>query len=343
MKKIIFLLILLLSSPSLAEGAQQKTINILTWWGYLDHPEIIRSVEKACNIKISYDQYYSNDEFLRRWRTQKNSYDIIIFSNTIYKMIQNEIPNIRSSKLSREARLYHPVIRKKYLSLKTPENVLFFMHSLTGFIYNPKTINLSANDSIFTIFQKADKKLAILIDDPVEAKKLLEIVFNTKDKNVLSYNRLKKIFPNTTIYIGNGFNQIYKDPDFAFAYTWSGTAFNKIYDGGLNYNFLIHPQLSYISSDLLAQTSNNQQSMCAASALTSREVLSLVENDDYYFSSYTDISNIKNKNFRKIYQDFMINLPRLTWIESTDANEFDRLNTSWDLIKATLADNGKQL
>ena len=74
-----------------ADVKYNRAVNILTWWGYIDYPEIINAAEKRCHAKISFDQYYSNDEFLRRWREQRDSYDIIIFSNTIYPGIKNEI------------------------------------------------------------------------------------------------------------------------------------------------------------------------------------------------------------------------------------------------------------
>lgn len=331
------LLLLLNVMPVYAENSPNY-VNILTWWGYLEHPEIVKSAEKACGAKIIFDVYYSNDEFLRRWREQKKSYDIIVFSNTIYNLIKDEIPKINNSHLWQQSKDYNVIIKNKYISRKFPKNVVFFMHCLTGFLYNTKVITISRNDSILTIFKKANHKIVILINDPYEAKKLLDLSFNKKSSflNVKYFSKLSKY---ADIYISNGLNNIYKSPNFSFAFIWSGEVIKQVKASNLSLKFLIHPQLSYVSSDLLAQINDNRGATCIANYLTDKKNISIIENKSYYFSSYTDINKIDDDYFKIIYKMFITTLPKLKWIDSVNSNEFDQLNNSWELIKLNLLKN----
>lgn len=330
-------LILFSSFLYAAKKHSLRTINILTWWGYFNYPQIINSAEKRCNAKISFDQYYSNEEFLRRWREQKDSYDIIIFSNTIFNVIKSEIKNINSN-LWKQSNNYNPIIKHYYLKNKYPKNIVYFAHTLTGFLYNSKSISLYPTDSIFTMFKKSQNKIVVIMDEPVEANKLLTLGF--KNSNY-SLGNFKRLYQDSNLYIENGFNNIYKSSDFAFAFLWSGDGIRQIKESGLNLQFLIHPNLSYISSDLLAQINKNKTSECVANYLSSEMALRIIENNYYYFSSYTNIKHITDHDFYDIYRQFLQALPKLKWIESVNTREFNKLTKSWDSIKLDLIRNNK--
>ena len=106
-------------SPVAYADAQKPTVNILTWWGYLDDPGLIARTEKACDVKISHDVYYSNDEFLRRWRGSEDNYDILIFTESIYNSAAPHLPIIETP-LWQEANDYNPVIKAHYFEKKIP-------------------------------------------------------------------------------------------------------------------------------------------------------------------------------------------------------------------------------
>ncbi len=151
--EVFFLIVLMtVSSPSQAVQNKIPTVNILTWWGYLDYPEVVSDIEKKCNVKVSYDEYYSSSEFLRRERQE--NYDIVIFSGTIYDLVKANI-GLKKSNLWRQSLNYNPIIRKHYLHSDFTPNVVYFLHSLTGFLWNPNVIDIYKNDSIFEIFKKA--------------------------------------------------------------------------------------------------------------------------------------------------------------------------------------------
>jgi ABC-type thiamine transport system substrate-binding protein len=330
---IIFFLIFLLTPLSHA-STNDKKVNILTWWDYLNYPGLIEDAEKKCRVKISFDEYFSNDEFLRRWEGQKDNYDIIIFSDTIYGIIKNRVPNIKQSTLWRQSKLYNPVVKLHYRNNKYPHNIVYYIHSMTGFLWNPENIKLSGNDSLSAIFNKASNNFVVIIDDPIEAKKLLESSLAKKSNGeALTLQNFKELIQNSEVYITNNYSQIYKKSKFAFSFTWSGEAIVDIMESHKKYEFLIHPKLSYISSDLLAQISNKNNALCVAKFLTTKNSMSVIQRNDFYFSPYTDYSNVNNPIFKDIYKKFIATLPTLPWLDSIDNNTFQKTNMAWQLIK----------
>ena len=324
-------------------AANGPTVNILTWWGYLDYPEIRQIIENKCQANISYDNYYSNTEFTRRWNTQEENYDIIIFSDTIYNSVKSEIAR-KDSDLWKLSNDYNPIIKKHYHDEKMPSNVVYFIHSLTVFLWNPALVQLNESDTIFSIFKKADNNIVVIIDDPIEAANLIGHGLDENKSNsytltknphytYLTKENFMKIADRTKVYITNDYSQIYLKPTFAFSFTWSGEAMVDLSKSGKNYNFLIHPKLSYISSDLLAVLNNKPASLCVAKTLASKEVMSVLQNKDFYFSPYADTRGIENETFKSMYQEFIKKLPTLAWVKPVSDEDFRKLSTTWKLIK----------
>lgn len=339
---MIWVLSLTFLNPVNADTAKMPTVNVLTWWGYLDNPEVSNIVRSTCHANISYDEYYSNAEFLRRFSNQKQNYDIIIFSNTIYNIIRNQI-KLDNSSLWRQSDGYNKTIRAHYLSSKYPPNIVYFEHSLTGFLWNPELIHIASNDSIADIFHKADNNPVILVDDPVEAAKLLSMNAS-KDGSPInigsSYfdlDNFKKLIQNSDVYITNqDDSSLIQEQKFAFAFYWSGDAILIMKQSQGKVHFFIHPKLSYVTTDLLAQLNNKPYVGCVASVLSSNKVLSIIQNKDYYFSPYTNTSQITDPLYKKVYMQFITELPKLSWLQTVSSDEFSRLNNTWELIKIYL-------
>lgn len=335
------LALLLTSSISHATNPKQtQTINVLTWWGYLDNKVIVNNIEKKCGVKISFDQYYSNSEFLRRYRETAHAYDVIIFSNAIYEGIRAEVPNINSSNLYRQSDRYLPAIKKHYLEGKYPKNIVYFAHSLAGFLYNPQAIKFSSGETLQEILQKSSKKIVVMMDDAVEINKLLSFdggsgkVGEVGETNFLQDSKIfKQLQLKTTLYIGNGFKKIYDDNNFAFAYIWSGEAIRRIKETNSRLKYFVHPKISYLSSDMLAENNNKIDTHCVAAYLTSESVMKVVQNDNYYFTPYSVIREDQDANLRVVYEDFLRLLPQLKWIDSIGPDDFENFNKAWDLIK----------
>ncbi len=339
LKRIICFLLMIIPLIAFADSPE-PTVNILTWWGYLDYPDMIQSAEKACHAKISFDEYYSNDEFLRRWQSQKDSYDIIIFSDTIYNIIKDKIPKFDSDKLWMNSLSYNPIVRKHYYRKKYPHNVVYFLQSLTGFVWNPAVINISEKDSIQDIFKKAGQNDVVIMDDSLEPFKLVESTLGSNlkgyDIDEFNFDNFKKLISKSNVYIANNNIQVYDSKKFAFSFNWSGDSIEILKKSKGKYRFFIHPGLSYISADLLARTSNTESAVCVSRFITSKEYSIDLQDRTYYFSPYNDVIPARDNLFQSIYKTYIRLLRSLGWLDYLNKNDFNQVNKNWQLIKISL-------
>jgi hypothetical protein len=353
-KVTLYFILLLLSLPSsYADETFSGQVNILAWFGYIsDDDQYIKAIEKECNTKIFYDQYYSGDEFLDRFQQNREDYNIIIFPETIFKLISADISN-KNSDLYQNARHYNPIIYNHYTHQKFPHNVVFFNHALMGFLYNKSVINLTEGDTIYSMLHKAGNNTVVMIDDAVETEFLLSLGIRqaTESKakfggnnslTPLKLNNFKKLYQGSSVIITNSFQKISTTPSFAFAFQWSGDAFNFLQHAP-NLTFFVHPKLSYVSSDLLANLDNKRPTVCVANALASRVFLAHMQDKIYYFSPYGDKPSKKDAMFTSFYNTWMHDLPTLPWIDSVTKARFAQLQREWNLIKLQLdEDNSKK-
>ncbi len=326
-------------SPVAYADAQKPTVNILTWWGYLDDPGLIARTEKACDVKISHDVYYSNDEFLRRWRGSEDNYDILIFTESIYNSAAPHLPIIETP-LWQEANDYNPVIKAHYFEKKFPPNVVYYAHALTGFLWNKPLVSINQNTSFQEIFSQSKGHTIALIDDPLEVKILLDTkgAHNTQsiDDSIHTFDNIETLLNNTKIIPINNYRQLSDHKDLALIFTWSGEAIRDVINNSNAWEFTINQNLSQISSDLLAQTSNSSASYCVAKHLTSKSEMNFMQNKEFYFSPYVDNSQVINKNFKKIYAQFISVLPTIKWLSTMDGDDLNKLNTAWAITKIRL-------
>lgn len=342
---LILITPLAFSTPlTLGKKSSKPYVNILTWWGYLSAtPNKIKQIEKRCGVNISYDTYYSNNEFVNRFENTEVNYDIIIFSQTVLDAVKDKI-NLPNSTLYKVSKDYNPTIRKHYQEEKLPHNVAFFMQSLTGFLYNPSVIQINKKDSVKEIFDKANKNIVVMIDDPVEANFLISLLLKRSntlmmkkaDQLSLTWNNFKSVVQNAHVIITNEPYHIIQLPNFAFAFQWSGDAIAIMEKSHGKLKFLVHPKLSYISSDLLAELNVKKSTQCVAKALTSEPYLTELQNKTFYFSPYGNYSNIKNPYFKSIYIQTLHELPYLPWIVSVSMSDFMKIKNSWSIIQYKL-------
>lgn len=343
LKKMIFGLSLLgyiCSGWSLI--SKNKQINVLSFWGYLDNPNIKTSIENKCKVRFSNDAYYTNEEFLNIFNKKADNYDIIIFSNLAYGSIKDKIANNRSS-LWKVSNDYYPYFKQYYLTHRYPHNIVFFTHALMGFMYNPEKINISSTQNIFEIFKNAGSNDVILIDDPAEVNNLLKLGYKNSDKfkynfSDLEYSKLKLVTQQSKLFITNDFNQIYTKQNFAFAFLWSGDALLYIKNSKKSYQFTLHPSLSFVCTDLLAQLKETSEAKCVAEMLETPEIMSYVQSSTYYFTPYFQ-NNVDNPQFSRLYGQTKEILPKLMWIQPL-AN-FSQYVSKWENIKLQVLEETK--
>ena len=333
MNKLLLWFIILLCAQSVAFAKQLPTVNILTWWDYLNYPWEAKEIQNKCHVKISYDEYYSDTEFARRWKNSAANYDIIIFEDTMYPAIVNKIPKIQST-LNTHAKNYNPTIKKIFNSRKYPSNIAFFFQSVTGFLWNPQNIRLNKSDSLMTIFAKAKNNYVVILDDPIVFQTLLQLGL---DKNTpVNVNSFNEVSQDSKVFITNDYDNIYTNSKFAFSYIWSGEAILDLNNVNKSFRFLVHPDVSYVSSDLLAQLNNKPGVACVANYITSKAFLTKLQNNTYYFSPYGDDSEITNQTFKQVYQSYLEELPRLSWVSPILNEEMQYLIENWKMIKLNL-------
>jgi spermidine/putrescine transport system substrate-binding protein len=342
MKTLIKLIIILISSVVLngyAFATSNQVVNVLTWWGYFDN-ETSKVIEDKCNVTMSYDTYHSNDDMLERLRSSESKYDVLIFSDTIYDAIGKEI-KLKNSDLSKKSLDYNPVIKKHFIRQHYPKNIAYFFHALTGFVWNPSVINLTNRDTVQSAFAKAKKNKVIILDDPVEINMLLSSGMRIKNANdSLSIKNIKKVTQDARVYISNNINQIYDQKDFAFSYQWSGLAYKRFVKTN-KFHFLISPDLSYISTDLIAQIKDNRGAACVANYLASKEFLTYFQVKTYYFSPYVNIEGLPEGPYKIMYKNFITNLASLRWLELPSAVQLKKFDQQWDVMKYELSKNSK--
>ncbi len=316
-----------MSQPSFSTSENLPEVNILTWWGYLVSPWVQETIMKQCHVKISFDEFYTNDDFLRRFHEYKNLYDILIFPNMDYVALKNEIIN-NNSDIYKNAEDYEKYIKRNYDQAKYPHNITYFLISFNGFLYNPNTISLSKKDTINQIFEKANSKIVILSEEPIYVFNLLNLNINqvTPDQAFSQFAALTK---NSKIIVTNTISDAYGDPQFAFAYTWPGIAIYAIETKYKNYRFMIHPKFSLVSADLLAALNNRKSTQCVANVMSSKEFLSKMQNDALYFSPYGDSNHITDSLLRQMHNEFFASLPKLKWFNSISEKKYSELNRAW--------------
>ena len=345
-KNILLTSILLIASACYASDVKKvENVNVLVWYGYLDNPEITKIVNEKCHVKMSHDIYYSNDEFLNRY---SDNYDAIIFSDTIYNLIRDKILAKKNTiDLSSTIQNFNKKIRKHYYTEDFPKNVSYFMHSLTGFWYNPAIMNIKGDSSTLEIFKQANNNIVIMLDDPVEIWFLINTALGKKSTEIhdinqsipLTYNNFEKVIKNTKVYISNNNNQIYQNPGFAFAYTWSGDVISYTEDEADKFEFYVNPGSSYVSTDLIASLSNRKATSCVVKTLLSKEVLNKVEKDTQYFSPYLDYNSVDNKRYQQLYDKALKDIELLPWLPKVNSEQYELLSKQWVDIQVDLKKN----
>jgi hypothetical protein len=319
-----------------------QEVNILTWWGYIDNtsPEI-QKINEKCHVTISYDEYYSNNTFVERMHESPDNYDIVIFSKTILNEVQQTISN-DASNLYTLTTSYLPQFYQNYLSDGLPQNIVYFSLSLTGFLYNPNVVTINKKDSIQTILDKVQDNLVVIIDDAVEANvldtKLSQPNIPQKENtaansSISAWEHFNNVFKNKHVFITNNPDNIITHGDFAVGFLWSGDAIREISEINSQLKFFVHPQLSYISADLLATLNENPLTRCVAGELAGKEFLNTLQEKTYYFSPYSTGTTTHNPQFKKLYNDMYEQIDTLPWLAPISKDKFNDIKQNWEFIK----------
>ncbi|KAB8033568.1 hypothetical protein [Fluviispira multicolorata] len=305
-------------------------VTIFTWWGYLDN-EVKLSLEKECKTTVSYDEYYSNDEFLRRF--YKQNYSIAIFSNVVYDFLPERIKGSGTS-FKDIKRNYNSKLLKSFNDKKFPDNIGIFAISSSGFLYDPEKILIDKEDDLKTIFSKANGKIVSIIDDPIEALLLINNIKSDIDLD-RHMSEFKKLVFGTYPIVTNDVVKLISNKNFAFAYVWSGEAYNQINKTNKNLKFTFHPKTSYISVDLIATLDKDSKTACVAKALSGKKILDPLLIKSFYFSPYGSSINSSNIFFDLENKKYVDNY-NMEWISRPSKAEYQQKSNIWQRIKIAI-------
>ena len=323
---LIFILLII----SISSFAKDDTkVNIISWWGYISKEDKI-DIKKFCKADISVDEYFSSSEFLRRWDNKSNQYDITIHSNTIYNSVKNRLP--KTHKVISVEYKYHPVIQRKLPYLELKSNTRLLTLGFTGFLWNKESFKISPKQSLKEMLDLANNKVVIILDDPMEGMQILDSLnyFKLKDSSQNGANKAKVI-------ISNDMEHIVGSKEFAFAYHWSGGAIQHIRKNPSKLDFLIHPNLSQITADLVSLNTNSAASLCVFNYLSSEAFTSKIQAETAYFSPYGPSSSNKDTEFKKIYEKYFLELDNYQWLKKPKEDDFKIVDKKWKVLKSELS------
>jgi hypothetical protein len=343
---LIKVLIVIICVASVTETLYAaKTVKILTWFGYL-HPErpILKNIETKCQAKISIDEFYSNSEFLDRVKKAKTgsklNYDILIYGDTISHEIDQDLKKDKGASLSMLVESYDQKVKSHFEHDAHNKNTAIFQISLTGFLWNRQVLNISAENSLRDIFKKADDKIVVLLDDHTEIQNLLHTL-DCEQKNNDCASRSKTFFPDeqslrrmvskTKLIVASDLAGISKHPNFAFAYIWSGEGL-KSAEAERKLEFMIHPELSHVSMDMLALVGESPIDACVARELGGKQFLESVSRDNFYFSPYGSVL-VDNSAFASLQKEFFKDLDHLQWLQRLTPKESREISNRWQALK----------
>lgn len=346
----VFMIVSAYSQPA-STKPHKPAVNILEWWSevYPNDP-YVKAIEKKCGVRINTDESYTNNEFLQRLEMPHTQHDIIIFNSTLYQSIKKVIAE-KQSDLYQVAKQYYRPIRHQYFKMHYAHNVVFYQLAIAGILYNPSNMQPTPSDSILSLFKQANDKLAVLIDDPVEGNFILNFALHgmkaasTEDAIYsvpLTMDNFKKLYQGAQVIITNLPEKIVQEPNFAFAYQWSGNAIGILNSSPTKLKFLVNRHVSYIASDLLATLNNRRATLCVAHYLSARHYLNHKQRQIFYFSPFGGYDKVKNANFQKILKGFLSHLHKVPWINSVPMKQYQHLDYQWQLLKLNLAEQSQQ-
>lgn len=325
-----------------AASARAATpVNVLTWWGYLD-AGVLAPVERGCGVKVAFDEYVSNDEFLRRFRRGKGGYDVAVFSNTIYPLVRKDFAP--GASLGGPAAGYLPGVRRLEEKSRLEPNAAIFLLSLTGFLWNKDNISIGPKDTIHDLFSKGKPGLVALIDDYAELVALLRAAKLIPAKDPLPADvvkALRSIRGRNRFLITNTLDNIVTKSDFVFGYAWHGNAFEFL-RGRENLAFLMHPRLSYVSLDLVGAASAKPEALCVAKALASASFLNALEEKTSYFSPYRNAALAKaNPRAAALKEEMLAVMDTLPFLTDVNPSVLRHVDLDWMRTKLAIGKSGE--
>ena len=333
MRFSLSLIMLLISAQAFARPA----VNILSWWDYINSKKLIKLVEDKCNVDVSIDEFYSNDEFSRRVR--KSNYDVIVHSEAAYSSVKDLIEGGSSGFAKEHVEQYHPLIKKRHKDSGFTYNSAYLAMYLTVLLWDKDKVSIETKDDIESILYKSREKCVVLTDDQYEISHIFKSLTGSEKWTIPRYESVSRYFYRTKFIASNLISSLVRHKDFAVAYTWSGSALGAQYKNqNKNLKIMVHPQLSHASADMISVVNNKKTSSCVARVLSSKKAVETIQTTlSHYFSPYGKIGNRRvTSTYRRIEADFFDRFANSRWLPEFSKESASSLNHNWQRVKVEL-------
>ena len=318
MKKIIIILIILISPLFFIKFENnQETLNVANWGEYIDD-EVISQFEELYNVKVNYELYDSNESLYTKMKKNTANYDVVFPSEyMVDKLISEDlIQKVDFSKIENVKYIDNNLIYNEYC--------LPYFWGTVGILYNKEMTNLDF-DTWQDLWDESLKNNIIIVDS---AREMLGIALDTlgyslnstnENELLLAQEKLMQLTPNVKAILLDEILQLMPNNEAAVAITWSGAAQDMmsknenleyvIPNEGTNIwidsvvipknaenvelahkfiNFLMDPEISYQNSSYVGYSTPN---------IIAKEILK--ENDEYNAKFYPDENEIKKYEMYK--------------------------------------------
>lgn len=306
-------------------------VNIISWWGYFNK-EIISELERECACKVSYDEFYSIDEFLRRFQEQE--YSIAIFPQSTYNFVSHKIAQ-KGANISHIKKTYAPNVLSSDFAKNLPDNVGIFAIEAAGFLYHTEKLNIDPSKSLEEIFTQLKGKKIIILDNPIEPMKLVAKLGENLDPSE-AIQRFKKLFTGIEVILSNDIANFINDDQIVLLHAWIGNSY-EIIKKYPKFKFFHHPKVSYIGGDLIASLNNSVETSCVVRALSGKKFNTKILSRDFRMSPFGILSS-SNIDIEKLYlsvnnEFFDQTYNNLKWHGRPSISEFHKISDLWQKIK----------
>ncbi len=220
-----------LLAAALGSQAHAEELHLYNWTIYID-PAVVADFQKESGVKVTLDNYGTNEEMLAKIQAGAEGYDIV-FPSVFMQDIMTQLGLVTSAGL-KAIKGYENLDQKYFLAEtdKAHDVCMPYNWGTTGLIYNKaltKGYDVNSWKIVFDPPEALRGKIAMLDDirETIGAALVYNgFPFNSTDPKELAKARdtIKKAKPYWAALLTDGIGDKVINGDFAVAHWWSGSA-----------------------------------------------------------------------------------------------------------------------
>ncbi len=323
-------------------------LNMFNWSDYIDE-EIFTLFEEECGVKVTQDQYSSNEDLIAKVQAGNSGYDIVVPSDYAVEIMIKDgilaeldmanIPNVKNLKPDTMGMFFDP--ENKYS--------LPYQWGTTGLAYNVTAFPDGPPDSWAAIFEPDQvcehSGFVSMLDDERESigAALKYLGYSYNDTDPAHQDEAKALLQGQKDclagYNSDNFNQTLAAEEVVLAHAWSGgTALAR--DENENVAFVIPKEGGSIWQDNLAVLADAPHKYTAEvfiNYLLEPDIGAMITNYNYYFTPNAAAEPLLDEYYADLLKDGGMEvtddvMERLEWIQRDDKSII--FSDTWTAVKA---------